>query len=568
MAENNQPTPAGAAKKFFTLLRLEKKDISTIYVYAILAGLVNFATPLGIQTIISFVLAGSLSTSIIVLIVMVVVAVFIGGLLQVRQMQVIEKIQQKIFVRYSLEFANRLPKLDIEKMSSYYLPELVNRFFDTASLQKGIEKLLLDIPSAVIQILFGVVLLSLYHPVFIGFGVVLLVLLYFILRNTLPTGFAANVESSDYKYKTAAWLEEMARVVKTFKYSKGTSLNIEKADGYISNYLDSHTIYFKILVTQFWSLIGFKVIITASMLIVGSILLVDQQINIGQFIAADIVIIMVIGSVEKLITNLDKIYDVLTAVEKLSKITDCEIEKDGTQKIADLHKGIELEFRNLEYSYDFGNPVLKDINFTVEPGKTICIYGNSGSGKTTILRLLTGAYKSFKGSLFVDAISINNYNLESLRSVTGILLTQQDIFQGTLLENITMGNKSYDEVELKSLVELCGLTKFVQSLPKGFDTMLDTAGNRLPAKIKQSILLIRALLGKRRLLLLEEPFLHLEETEKNKIMEFILKNSSATTILTTTDFNIAKACDQVIVIENGVIVNQGSSKNVAASLIK
>ena len=298
MAENNQPTPAGAAKKFFTLLRLEKKDISTIYVYAILAGLVNFATPLGIQTIISFVLAGSLSTSIIVLIVMVVVAVFIGGLLQVRQMQVIEKIQQKIFVRYSLEFANRLPKLDIEKMSSYYLPELVNRFFDTASLQKGIEKLLLDIPSAVIQILFGVVLLSLYHPVFIGFGVVLLVLLYFILRNTLPTGFAANVESSDYKYKTAAWLEEMARVVKTFKYSKGTSLNIEKADGYISNYLDSHTIYFKILVTQFWSLIGFKVIITASMLIVGSILLVDQQINIGQFIAADIVIIRVIGSVE------------------------------------------------------------------------------------------------------------------------------------------------------------------------------------------------------------------------------------------------------------------------------
>ena len=568
MADNHQPTPAGAAKKFFTLLRLEKKDISTIYVYAILAGLVNFATPLGIQTIISFVLAGALSTSIIVLIVMVVVAVFIGGLLQVRQMQVIEKIQQKIFVRYSLEFANRLPKLDIEKMSSYYLPELVNRFFDTASLQKGIEKLLLDIPSAVIQILFGVVLLSLYHPVFIGFGVILLLLLYIILRNTLPTGFAANVESSDYKYKTAAWLEEMARVVKTFKYSKGTNLNIEKTDGYVSNYLDSHTSYFKILVTQFWSLIGFKVIITASMLIVGSILLVDQQINIGQFIAADIVIIMVIGSVEKLITNLDKIYDVLTAVEKLAKITDCEIEKEGTQLIADLHKGIALEFRNLEYSYDYGNPVLNDINFKVEPGKTICIYGNSGSGKTTILRLLTGAYKNFKGSLLVDAVSINNYNLESLRSVTGILLSQQDIFQGTLLENFTMGNKAYDERELKSLVELCGLTNYVLSLPKGLETMLDTAGNRLPAKIKQSILLIRALLGKRRMLLLEEPFLHLEKTVKDKMMEFILKDTSATTILTTTDFNIAKACDLIIVIENGVIINHGTAQNVVASLIK
>jgi ABC-type bacteriocin/lantibiotic exporter with double-glycine peptidase domain len=137
MASQQEHSPALAAKKLFTLLRLEKKDISTIYVYALLAGLVGFATPLGIQTIISFVLAGALSTSIVVLIVLVVIAVFIGGLLQVRQMQLIEKIQQKIFVRYSLEFANRLPRLDIEKMSNYYLPELVNRFFDTASLQKG-----------------------------------------------------------------------------------------------------------------------------------------------------------------------------------------------------------------------------------------------------------------------------------------------------------------------------------------------------------------------------------------------------------------------------------------------
>jgi ABC-type bacteriocin/lantibiotic exporter with double-glycine peptidase domain len=568
MAEQQQPTPAGAAKKFFTLLRLEKKDISTIYVYAILAGLVNFATPLGIQTIISFVLAGSLSTSIVVLIVMVVVAVFIGGLLQVRQMQVIEKIQQKIFIRFSLEFANRLPKLNIEKMSSYYLPELVNRFFDIPSLQKGIEKLLLDIPSAIIQILFGVILLSLYHPVFIGFGIVLLLLLYLILKNTLPTGFAANVESSDYKYKTAAWLEEMARVIKTFKYSKGTSLNIDKADGYISSYLESHTRYFKILVTQFWSLVGFKVIITASMLIVGSILLVDQQINVGQFIAADIVIIMVIGSVEKLITNLDKIYDVLTAVEKLAKITESEIEQEGIQLIDDVQKGISIEFRKMQYSYDIGNSVLNNISFSVEPGSKICVFGNSGSGKTTILRLLTGAYKNFKGSLLIDEVSIENYQLESLRSVTGILLSQQDIFQGTLLENFTLGNKQYDKEELKKLVELCALTKFVQLLPDGYETVLDTAGNRLPSKIRQSILLIRALLGKRRLLLLEEPFLNLDQSVKEKVMEFIFKDATSTTIFTTSDINIAKNFDQILHIENGNIINQGAAPSVAANLIK
>ena len=115
-------------------------------------------------------------------------------------------------------------------MDNYYLPELVNRFFDTISLQKGIEKLLLDIPAAIIQILFGVVLLSFYHPVFIGFGAVLLIILYLILRYTMPDGFDASIEASDQKFATAAWLEEMARVIKTFKYSRGTSLNIEKTD--------------------------------------------------------------------------------------------------------------------------------------------------------------------------------------------------------------------------------------------------------------------------------------------------------------------------------------------------
>lgn len=160
MATQSKVSPTGAAKKIFSILKLDKKDVSAIYVFAILAGLVQLATPLGIQTIINFVMAGSFSTSIAILIALVLIALFINGLLQVRQQQVTEKIQQKIFVRYALEFADRLPKMDIEKLDSYYLPELVNRFFDTSTLQKGIEKLLLDIPAAVIQILFGVVLLS------------------------------------------------------------------------------------------------------------------------------------------------------------------------------------------------------------------------------------------------------------------------------------------------------------------------------------------------------------------------------------------------------------------------
>ncbi|MFZ4058290.1 MAG: ABC transporter ATP-binding protein, partial [Ferruginibacter sp.] len=153
-----------ALQRIFKVFKLDKSEISSIYFYAILSGLIQLSLPLGIQSIISFVLGGSISTSLVILIFLVVTGVFIAGLLQVNQMRLIEKVQQKIFVRYSFEFADRIPKLNLHEVDSYYLPELVNRFFDTISLQKGISKLLLDIPAASIQILFGLILLSFYHP--------------------------------------------------------------------------------------------------------------------------------------------------------------------------------------------------------------------------------------------------------------------------------------------------------------------------------------------------------------------------------------------------------------------
>ncbi len=563
MAKQSNVSPSEAAKKIFSILKLDKKDVSAIYVFAILAGLVQLATPLGLQTIINFVLAGTISTSIVILIALVLIALFINGLLQVRQQQVTEKIQQKIFVRYALEFADRLPKMNIEKLDSYYLPELVNRFFDTSTLQKGMEKLLLDIPAAVIQILFGVILLSFYHPIFIAFGAVLLLILYLILKYTLPSGFEASIEASNEKFATAAWLEEMARVIKTFKYSRGTSLNIEITDKIVQKYLTARTSYFKVLLTQYWSLISFKLLITAAMLIVGSILLVDQQINIGQFIAADIVILSVIASVEKLIGNLDKVYDVLTSVEKLDKIVGSELESDGTILLPNIQQGVSIEFKEINFGYANTGNILNNINFKVEAGQKVCIMGPSGSGKSTVLRLMTGAFKNYKGSVLINNIPIGNYSIDSIRSQTGILLSQQDIFHGTIWENITMGNKDITYEEVTKMVQLCGLSDYVDELQKGYDTLLDPTGNKLASTVRQDILLLRALLGKRRLLLLEEPLASLESENKKHVAQIMLGTENATVIIATNELDIAKQCDLVIYLEKGTIKAAGNWNQVA-----
>lgn len=550
-------------QRLLQVLKLERREITSIYFYAILAGLLALTVPLGIQAIINFVLAGALSTSMIVLIVLVVLGVFFTGLLQVGQMKVIEKIQQRIFTRYSFEFAWRIPKLDMQQVDSYYLPEVVNRFFDVIALQKSLSKLLLDIPTATIQIIFGLILLSLYSNVFIIFSIVLLLLIYAILYFTGGRGLKTSLQESEHKYEVASWLEEVARVLKSFRFSKGSSLPIEKTDKIVIKYLDSRTSHFKILMLQYWSLIAFKVIITAGMLIVGGFLLVRNQINVGQFVAAEIVILTVLSSVEKFIQSLDKVYDLLTSLEKLGKIIDKPVEKEGSLKIQHSPKGLSIGMQQLSFGYIPQRKIIEQISFELQSGGKACIMGTDGSGKSTIIKLLTGSYNNFEGSITVDGVPIGNYDPDSLRSETGILFNQQDIFQGSLYENIALGNTSITTEEIMLLAEKIGLKDFIISSKNGFDTAIEPTGRRLSSGTVRKILLLRALVGHPRLLLLEEPWMGFDESCQQLIKQYILTEIPATTvIIITNDEMYARSSDLVLVMNNGSVSKQGKPNEI------
>jgi ATP-binding cassette, subfamily B, bacterial len=533
--------------RIFDLVKLERKEITAIYFYAILGGLIQLSLPVGVQSIIGFVMGGSMVTSLVILIIFVVLGVLIYGVLQIGQMGIIEKIQQKIFVRYAFSIAGRLPAVDMKKTDTWYLPELMNRFFEVPILQKGLAKLLLDIPAASIQILFGLILLSLYHPAFILFGLVLLLILWLILYYSGNRGLETSISESSYKYSVAAWLEEMARMVKTFKYAKGTQISMRKTDERTAGYLDARNQHFRILKLQFGVLVGFKVLITAAMLIVGSVLLVNQQLNIGQFIAAEIVILTVINSVEKLIVNLDSVYDVMTSAEKIGVLTEKPTETSGTLQLERDGKGIGIEFRNVSFGYADRGLILNNLSFRIEPGQKVCISGPEGSGKSTLLRLLSGAYPEFEGSMLINGLPAGNYDIDSLRAQCGILLSQQDIFHGTLLENCTMGDPNADPEELKLLLHKTGLDQFVATLDKGLDAQLEPGGKRLSRSVIHKILLVRALLGQPRLLLLEEPWLGMEPAASKQLQQLILEEMPGSTILVSThDETFAQRCNQVI----------------------
>jgi len=537
--------------RIMSLVKMERKEISAVYFYAILNGIIQLSVPLGIQAIIGYVLGGSMRASLVVLIVLVVLGVFSAGMMQINQMKIIEKIQQKIFVRYSFAFASHIPRLDLRKTDAVYLPELVNRFFDIPVLQKSLAKILLDIPTASIQILFGLLLLCFYHPFFIFFGLVLLLLLWLILRYTGEDGLKTSLEESSYKYKVAGWLEETARVIKSIKLAKSHELHLQKTDNYVTGYLGGRTRHFKILLLQYNVLVIFKTIITAAMLIVGTYLLVEQQLTIGQFIAAEIVILLLLGSVEKLIMTLSNVYDTLTAVEKLAKMTDKPAESPGTLDMPEKKEGMKIDFKDVAFGYTDTETILHDVNFTLHPGEKVCIAGADGSGKSTLLRLMAGAYFGFSGSIAFDNLPVTNYTPESYRRQMGVLLYQQDIFQGSLLENITLGNASITIDEIISLAAVTGLDSFIASQSDGFETILDPAGKRLPKSIVHRILLLRALVGNPRLLLLEDPFDKMDEAHRTALTNLLLSLKNTTVVITGKPETDDSAWDTTILIEDG-----------------
>ncbi len=546
-------TPSNPLNRIAQLVKLHKKEVVSIYLFSMLSGLINLSLPLGVQTIIGLVMGATMVSSIYVLIFFVVLGVFLVGLLQLNQMKIIETIQQRVFTSYAYTFADTIPRMDLKKMDRYFIPEKVNRFFDTVNIQKGFAKLLLDIPIASVQIVFGILLLALYHPLFILLGIFLIILLFLIFNLTSRRGIATSIQESNYKYEVVGFFNEIGRTLKSFKFSQGSDLNLEKTNAHTRGYLEARTQHFHVLLFQYKTLIFFKVSLTVLMLTLGTYLLIQQQLNIGEFIAAEIVILMVIGAVEKLITSLDSAYDVITGLEKIASVTESPLEHSGTMDI-NTDKGLEIQLADFSFSFDKDKKVLDSINLKLLPGQKVCITGPEGSGKSMLLRILTGNYQDFNGSFQINHFPIHNYSLKSLRKHTGILLHGQEIFGGSLWENISLGQKEItSEVILQKANEL-GFDDLLNHFPSGFETIIEPIGKKTPQTIIRKILLLRALCGNKKLLLLEQPWAGLESKNKETIKKYLLNLPADTTVVVVSDdadFN--RLTDQQINMRHGKI---------------
>lgn len=293
----------------FKWLFKERNIIYKIYLLALLQGVMYLSIPLGIQGIITYIMAGSFSASLILLSCITIIITIFIGFFQLWQMRINETLHQNIFGNLTSKVNEYLSKTSANAI----VLSKINKFSEVVTLQKGISKILLEFSFSVISIVFGLLILPAYSSWFLVFTILLSISFYFIISHYGNKGIDTNIETSNEKYKLIDWFQANAME------NNGNNLS-DETNTYLNNYFTSRKNHFSILETQFKGIVIFKVLFISVLLFLGAYLVQKGELNIGQFIASEIIIFLVINSVEKLVGSLNTCYDIVTALYKIEEI--------------------------------------------------------------------------------------------------------------------------------------------------------------------------------------------------------------------------------------------------------
>lgn len=552
------PTPGS---RLWQLLQRERRDIGLVYLYATLTGLLSLTLPLGVQAITGLVSGGLLLQPVIILIAFVVAGALLSGVLQVMQLSVVEVLQQRVFARLAFEFAFRIPRLRLEGLGGHHVPEVMNRFFESVIIQKSLAKLLTEATTAALQVIFGLILLTFYHPWFAAFALLLLVVLVWIFRTSGPRGIATSLAESAEKYATVHWLQEMGRSLTAFKFGGRSALPVERMDRHVTAYLHHRKAHFKVLVWQASAVVAFKTIVIGGLLILGSVLVLNRQITLGQFVASEIVIVTVLAGIEKLILSISTVYDILASVEKAGHVTDLPLERAGGRVLpgSGTATGMALHVSGLRYTYgDSEITALDGISLDVPAGQRVVITGADGAGQSTLLRVLSGLLLDWQGGYAIDGVPVRDLDLAAFRGDVGQLLSATDLFEGTIEENVRVGRPWITAQQVSEALVAVGAMEWVATQPHGTGSEIASGGAGLPAHLIHRLLLAQAIAGQPRLLVLDDFFQNLEAETRDRFVEVLMDGARPWTVLAIShDPVFLRAADRVLVLDDGRLVADG-----------
>lgn len=315
-----------------------------------------------------------------------------------------------------------------------------------------------------------------------------------------------------------------------------------------------------LLRTVFIFSLFFPVVELISSLFIGFILFYGGYITIsaGVVIAFIQYISMLIRPLRQIADRFNNIQRGIVGAERVLGLMDEDFAMTNTGKISKDHFDGKIEFKDVRFSYDEKQEVLKGIDFKVNPGETVAIVGATGAGKSTIISLITRLYDINSGEIFIDDVNLKDYELYHLRSHIGVVLQDVFLFHGSIFENLAFGDESITLEKIKSIAKDIEVDEFIEQLPGGYEYVVSERGSSISLGQRQLLSFLRAYLSDPKILILDEATSSIDhESEKliQRATEKITKNR--TSIIIAHRLSTIEKADKIIVMEHGKIVEEG-----------
>ena len=514
--------------RLLLLFRAETEDIRSVAIFSIVMGLLSLTLPLAVEAIVNTIAFGRYLQPLLVLSLIVFVFLAFRAALGVLTNVVVEYIQRRLFVRFVDDLVSRLLRVPLVQLKKYNGPELVNRFFDVVTVQKVTAKLLLDTLMLFIQTIVGLTLLAFYHPFLLGYDIGLIFMMSVVLTIMGRGAVKTAIDESAIKYQTAAWLQQVVLHPLTFRFGDAMGFAVHRADELSSDFVHARERHFRIVLRQYEFSMMMQTIAATVLLGLGGYLVIEKQITLGQLVAGELIVTVILGSFAKIATDLESFYDLLAAVDKIGKLLDLPVDTGDKLHLVRRPGPAGVKLVGLQFKSDS-----EQLNLEVRPGNVLAITGRTSAGKSKLIEILAGQYPATSGYVLLNDSRVDSTSFESLQSQVGYV-REVAIFEGTVDENIRVGRSAVSSERLSEMLEQLDLQDHVSELSEGLNTRLHVSGYPLSTGVAIRLTLARALAARPSVLFIDGLIDALSDDEIEALLHRLERFKAETTIVIST----------------------------------